>query len=150
MARIGPLQLTESWKYALIGGLLALPFTALEVWQSSENIVLEMFVVGSVLAGYLMKRRGGNSTVTGLRAGLIGGFPVLWTLPELIFSVANTPNPPWFQATSIAMALAFGGLVLLLLATVGALAGRFGGWLAERRGHSGGATAADSTPQSNH
>lgn len=141
MARIGPLQLTESWKYALIGGLLALPFTALEVWRSPENIVLEMFVVGSVLAGYLVKRRGGNSTVTGLRAALIGGFPALWILPEMLSMIANIPNPLWFQAVSIGMALAFGGLALALLAVLGALAGRFGGWVAEWRGRSGVANA---------
>jgi hypothetical protein len=137
MARIGPLQLTESWKYALIGGLLALPFTALEVWRSPGNVVLEMFVVGSLLAGYLVKRRGGNSTATGLRAALIGGFPALWILPEMLSTIANIPNPPWFQAVSIGMALAFGGLALALLAILGALAGRFGGWVAEWRGHSG-------------
>ena len=144
MARIGPLQLTESWKYALIGGLLALPFTALEVWRSPENIVLEMFVVGSVLAGYLVKRRGGNSTVTGLRAALIGGFPALWILPEMLSMITNIPNPLWFQAVSIGMALAFGGLALALLAVLGALAGRFGGWVAEWRGHSGVANAGGS------
>ena len=144
MARIGPLQLTESWKSALIGGLLALPFTALEVWRSPENIVLEMFVVGSVLAGYLVKRRGGNSTATGLRAALIGGFPALWILPEVLSMIANIPNPLWFQAISIGMALAFGGLALVLLAVLGALAGRFGGWVAEWRGHSGVANAGGS------
>ncbi|MFQ3293585.1 MAG: hypothetical protein ACI9EZ_000319 [Halobacteriales archaeon] len=144
MARIGPLQLTKSWKYALIGGLLALPFTALEVWRSPENVALEMFVVGSALAGYLIKQRGGNSTVTGLRAALIGGFPALWILPEALWAVANIPNPLWFQAASIVMSLAFGGLVLILLAVLGALAGRFGGWLAEWRGHSGVANAGGS------
>jgi hypothetical protein len=148
MPRIGPLQLTESWKYALIGGLLALPFTALEVWRSPENIALETFVFGSVLAGYLIKRRGGNSTVTGLRAALVGGFPALWILPEMALTIANIPNPLWFQAVSIAMALVFGGLALILLATFGALAGRFGGWLAERRGHSGAANAGDRASQS--
>lgn len=144
MARIGPLQLTESWKYALIGGLLALPFTMLEVWRSPENIVLEMFVVGSVVAGYLIKRRGGNSTMTGLRAALIGGFPALWILPEMLSTVANIPNPPWFQAVSTVMTLGVAGLVLLLLATLGALGGRFGGWLAEWRGHRGVTNTGDS------
>jgi hypothetical protein len=107
-----------------------------------------MFAVGGVLADYLIKRRGGNSTVTGLRAALIGGFPVLWVLPGMVVTVANIPNPLWFQATSIGMTLAFGGLVLILLATLGALAGRFGGWLAEWRGHSGAANAGDNASRS--
>jgi hypothetical protein len=144
MARIGSFQLADVWKYALIGGLLALPFTALEVWRSPENIQLGMFAVGSALAGYLIKRRGGNSTMTGLRAALIGGFPALWILPEALWTVANIPNPIWFQVASIVMTLAFGGLILILLAVLGALAGRFGGWLAESRGHSGVANAGGS------
>jgi len=135
MARIGPLQLTASWKYTFVSGCLALPFTALEVWQSLESVALEMFVVGSVLAGYLIKQRGGNSTTTGLRAAVIGGFPVLWILPQALSTVANIPNPPLFRAVSVLMALAFGGLVVTLVAVLGALAERFG--VAERRGPSG-------------
>jgi len=144
MVRIGPLQLTETWKYAFIGGLLALPFTALEAWRSPENITLGMVVLGSVLAGYLIKRRGGNSTATGLRAALIGGVPSLWALGELLWAVPNIPNPPWFQAVGVGMILAFGGVMLAIVAVSGALAGRFGGWLAERRDH-GGATNAGSS-----
>jgi hypothetical protein len=129
--------LTETWTYALVGGLLALPFITLEVWRSPENITLGAVLVGSVFAGYLIKRRGGNSTATGLRAGVIGGIPVLWALTELLRAISNIPNPPWFQAVSVGMTLAFGGLILVMVALSGALAGRFGGWLAERRGRDG-------------
>ena len=138
MVRIGPLQLTSTWTYALVGGLLALPFTALDAWRSPENITLGVVVVGSVLAGYLVKRRGGNSTATGLRAALIGGFPVLWALNDLLWAVPTIPNPPWFQAMGVAMTVALGGVILALVALFGALAGRVGGWLAERLGHGGG------------
>ena len=137
MVRIGPLQLTETWTYALVGGLLALPFTALDAWRSPENLTLGMIVVGSVLAGYLVKRRGGNSTATGLRAALIGGFPAIWPLSELIWAVPNVPNPLWFRAVGVAMILGVGGFILAVVAVFGALAGRLGGWLAERRGHGG-------------
>jgi hypothetical protein len=137
VVRVGLLELTETWTYALVGGLLALPFTALDVWRSPEHIPLGAILVGSVFAGYLIKRRGGNSTATGVRAALIGGIPSLWALNELLWGTSNIPNPPWFQAVSVAMALAFGGLVLLAVALSGALAGRFGGWLAERRGRDG-------------
>jgi hypothetical protein len=137
VVRIGPFQLTETWTYALVGGLLALPFTALEVWRSPESITLGAVLVGSIFAGYLIKRRGGNSTATGLRAALIGGIPTLWALTELLRTISSTPNPPWFQGVSVAMALAFGGLMLVVVAVFGALAGRFGGWLAELRGRDG-------------
>ncbi|WP_424009014.1 DUF5518 domain-containing protein [Haloferax denitrificans] len=129
--------MTETWKYALIGGLLALPFTALAAWRSPENISLGMVVVGSAIAGYLVKRRGGNSTATGLRAALIGGFPAVWPLSELIWAIPTVPNPLWFQAVGISMILGVGGFILAVVAVFGALAGRFGGWLAERRGHGG-------------
>jgi hypothetical protein len=137
VVRIGPLQLTETWTYALVGGLLALPFTALEAWRSPENITLGAVFVGSVLAGYLIKRRSGNSTATGIRAALIGGIPVLWALTDLLRAISTIPNPPWFQAVSVGMALAFGGLMFVIVVLFGALAGRFGGWLAERRGRDG-------------
>ena len=137
MVRIGPLQLTETWTYALVGGLLAFPFTALEVWRSPERITLGAVLVGSVLAGYLVKRRSGNSTATGIRAALISGIPTLWALTELLRAITTIPNPPWFRAVSVAMALGFGGLMFVIVALFGSLAGRFGGWLAERRGRDG-------------
>jgi hypothetical protein len=96
-----------------------------------------MVVVGSAIAGYLIKRRGGNSTATGLRAALIGGFPSIWSLSELIWAVPTIPNPPWFQAVGVAMILVVGGIILAVVALFGVIAGRFGGWLAKRRGHGG-------------
>jgi hypothetical protein len=139
--RIGPLHLTETWTYALVGGLLALPFTALAAWRSPENVTLGMVVVGSALAGYLVKRRGGNSTATGLRAALVGGFPAIWPLSELVWAVPAIPNPLWFQAVGVAMILGAGGFLLAVVAVFGALAGRFGGWLAGGLGHDGGVDA---------
>ena len=137
MVKIGPLQLTEMWTHALLGGLLALPFTALSAWRSPENLTLGAALIGSVFAGYLIKRRSGNSTATGLRAALIGGIPAIWALNELLWTVTNIPNPPWFRAFSVVVTLAFGGLLLAVITISGALAGRFGGWLAVRSGHDG-------------
>jgi hypothetical protein len=145
MVRIGPLQLSETWTYALVGGLLALPFTALGTWRSPEEVPFGAALVGSVVAGYLIKRRDGNSTATGLRAALVGGLPALWALTELLRAIQGIPNPPWFRTVSVAMALAFGGLLFAVMAVSGALAGRFGGWLAERRGHDGVADTGNRT-----
>jgi len=135
------IELSDTWTFALLGGLLAAPFTVLEVIQSSGSLTLNMVVVGSALAGYLVKRRGGNSTATGLRAALVGGLPALWTIGEFVSIIPSVPNPLWFQAVGVAMGLAVAALLMLFLAVGGALAGRFGGWLAELRGH-GGATPA--------
>lgn len=135
------LDLSETWTFALLGGLLAAPFTALEVMRSSGSITFDMVVVGGALAGYLVKRRGGNSTATGLRAGFIGGLPALWTVGEFVSFIPTVPNPLWFQAVGVVMGLFIGAVLVLIPAVVGALAGRFGGWLAERRGHDGAAPA---------
>ena len=68
----------------------------------------------------------------------------------MLLTLANIPNPPWFQAVSIVLSLAFAGVVVLMLATLGALAGRVGGWLAERRGHGGTANTTDSASQNTY
>jgi hypothetical protein len=121
MASVGPLQLTASWKCAFVSECLAFPFTALEVWQSPERVAPEMFVVGSVLAGSLIEQRGGNSTTTGPEAAVIGGFPVLWILPQALSTVTNVPNPPLFRAVNGLITFAFGGRAVTLVAVLGML-----------------------------
>ena len=134
-----PLQIgiSDTWKYALLGGLPALPFTILEVWRSADTMTFDVFLLGSALAGYLIKRHGGNSTATGFRAALVGGSPALWVLVDLFQTIPAGPNPLWFQVVSIVLLLGLGVVIVLILAVSGALAGRFGGWLAERFGHGG-------------
>ncbi|AUG48329.1 hypothetical protein BVU17_12645 [Haloarcula taiwanensis] len=129
------LDRSDTWTCALLGGLLAAPFTALQVIQSPDSIMFNMVVVGGALAGYLVKRRGGNGTATGLRAGFVGGLPALWGVAEFVWSIPSVANPLWFQAVGVAMGLSVGALAMLIPALGGALAGRFGGWLAERQGH---------------
>ncbi|WP_276273996.1 DUF5518 domain-containing protein [Haloarcula litorea] len=146
MSETGPLSQSgkTQWKDALVGGLLALPGTALAAWRSPESISLGTVVVGSAIADSLIKRRGGNGTATGLRAALIGGFPAVWALKGLVWALPTIPNPPWFQAVGVVVTLTVGGVILLVVAVCGALAGRVGGWLAEQRGHGGVADAGGS------
>src|SRR6056297_1102706 len=134
-----PLQIgiSDTWKYALLGGLPALPFTILEVWRSADTMTFDVFLIGSALAGYLIKRHGGNSTATGLRAALVGGSPALWVLVDLFRTIPAGPNPLWFQVVSTVLLLGLGVVIIVVLAVLGALAGRCGGWLAERRGYDG-------------
>ena len=136
-------NISKTWKYALIGGLFALPFTVFDAWQSTESVTLEMVLLSSALAGYLVKRRGGNSTATGFRAGLVGSLPSLWGLGEFLLTVPTIANPLWFQTLSMVLILVVGGFLLAIVAVFGGLAGRFGGWLAERRGHGGSANALE-------
>ena len=139
--------ISDIWKYAFLGGLPALPFTILEVWQSSETTTFEVFLLGSALAGYLVKRHGGNSTATGLRAALVGGSPALWVLVDLFRTIPAGPNPLWFRIVSTLLLLGLGVVIIGTLGVLGALAGRFGGWLAERFGHGGSDVSNDGSIQ---
>ncbi|EMA11323.1 hypothetical protein SAMN05443574_10323 [Haloarcula vallismortis] len=128
-------ELSKTWQCALIGGLVPAMFTVAQVLQSSSNITFQGLFLGSAIAGYLVKRHGGTGTAAGLRAGLIGGLPALWSLKGLLMTVPTVPNPLWFRAVGLIMTLVVGVWLLALPVLVGALAGRFGGWLAERRGY---------------
>jgi len=137
--------ISDTWKYAVLGGLPALPFAVLEVWRSADTMTFEIFLLGSALSGYLIKRHGGNSTATGLRAALVGGSPALWVLVDLFRTLPAGPSPLWFRIVSTVLLLGLGVVIVVVLAVLGALAGRCGGWLAERRGH-GGANASNDGP----
>ncbi|RLM97127.1 hypothetical protein [Haloarcula sp. Atlit-7R] len=56
------LDRSDTWTCALLGGLLAAPFTALQVIQSPDSIMFNMVVVGGALAGrfggWLAERQG--------------------------------------------------------------------------------------------
>lgn len=132
-----PLQfeLSTTWKCALIGGLVPALFTLADVLESASDITFHGLFLGGVIAGYLVKRHGGTGTDAGVRAGLVGGVPALWSLKELLVAIPTIPNPLWFQVVIVGMALVAGVLLLVLPMMVGGLAGRFGGWLAERQGH---------------
>jgi hypothetical protein len=128
-------ELSTTWKCALVGGLVPAAFTVTEVLESASDITFHGLLLGGVVAGYLVKRHGGTGTAAGARAGLVGGVPALWSLKELLVAIPTIPNPLWFQVVAVGMALVVGVVLLGLPMAVGALAGRFGGWLAERQGH---------------
>ncbi|MFU1779983.1 DUF5518 domain-containing protein [Haloarcula japonica] len=132
-----PLQfeLSKTWKYALIGGVVPALFTLADVLRSSSDITFQGVVLGGVVAGYLVKRHGETGTAAGVRVGLIGGIPALWSLKEAFLIVPTIPNPLWFQIVSVGIVMSIGALIVALPMLCGSLAGRFGGWLAERQGH---------------
>ncbi|MHC3378829.1 DUF5518 domain-containing protein [Haloarcula sp. H-GB5] len=132
-----PLQfkLSKTWRCALIGGLVPAAFTLVDVLRSGSDITFQGLFLGGVIAGYLVKRHGGTGTAAGVRAGLIGGIPALWSLKELVVAIPTIPNPLWFRTVGVGMALAVGVFLLVFPVVVGGLAGRYGGWLAERQGH---------------
>ncbi|MDS0280820.1 DUF5518 domain-containing protein [Haloarcula onubensis] len=128
-------RLSARWRYALLGGLVALPFTALSYAQSGEELKLGAVFWAALLVGYLARRRGLSGTPVGARAGLVGALPVLWQVGDIATFVVGLGGPAWFRTVQLAVVAVVVPLAFGLAAVAGALGGRLGGWLAERNGH---------------
>jgi hypothetical protein len=81
----------ETWRYALIGGIISIPLSLGLYWSScmGNDFSLNMVAVGGLLSGYLAKRNSVDAKPAGIRAGLIGALPGLaWILPQIARKVA--------------------------------------------------------------
>ncbi|AXG10952.1 DUF5518 domain-containing protein [Haloplanus rubicundus] len=134
MARIGPIP--EPWRYALLGGLLALPGTAYLYWQSGTELSVGPVLLGGVVAGYLY--RGTERRRVGVRTGLIGGLPALWMLADALAVVPGVGGPAWFRVAAGGMGvltmLLFTLLAFALAAVAGVVGAAVGDWLSEKTG----------------
>ncbi|MDS0260732.1 DUF5518 domain-containing protein [Haloarcula sp. S1CR25-12] len=128
-------QLSERWRYALLGGVLAVPFTTLSYAETGRELALGAVFWAALLVGYLAKRRGLSSTPVGARAGLVGSVPALWMVGDLAVVVLGLGGPAWFRAVQLAVVALLLPLIVGLGVVVGALGARLGGWLAMRSGH---------------
>ena len=143
MSRTGPLplELSDTWTYALLGGLASVPFTVVGYAQSGSELSLAPVFFGGILAGYLARRRTGTRAGVGARAGLVGGLPGLWILVDLLAATSALAGPPWFMAAggllALSAAAAIALFVLGLSALCGAVGARVGGWLAGSGGRRG-------------
>lgn len=133
-------EVSQQWKYALIGGILALPFTFLGYWQTGSELSLSPVFVGGLVAGYLATRRTGTGRGVGARTGLVGGLPVLWVLFDLLTASSAVAGPAWFLAG--ATLLTVGALISVTVvgfggaALIGELGAKVGSWIASNRpGH---------------
>lgn len=132
MSRIRSLaqQVPTTWQYALLGGLLSLPFTVASYAQTHAELSLSAVLGGGFIAGYLATRRTGDSAGVGVRAGVVGALPVLWMLVDMAGAVGGLPNPPWFALVLIGAALTVTVLGFGLGALGGAVGAGVGGWAA--------------------
>ncbi|KPN28909.1 hypothetical protein SY89_03143 [Halolamina pelagica] len=141
MVQNGPssLHVTETWTYALIGGIASLPFTVGSYWLSGmgSEISLNMVFFGGLVAGYLASAAATEPDVShvGFRAGVIGGLPGLWLLVDLFVAAITWGSPLWFRFVAIPL-LAVGFTIALLgfAGIVGFLGSKVGGWLATKTG----------------
>ncbi|AZH26146.1 DUF5518 domain-containing protein [Haloplanus aerogenes] len=136
MSRTGPLS--ETWRHALVGGLVALPGTAYLLWQLGSELSLGPVLLGGLVAGYLHAGDTSARRSVGIRVGLIGGLPVLWMLTDVLVAVRGAAGPAWFQAAAVGMGvgailtvslLAFG-----LAAVTGVVGAAIGDWLSRKTG----------------
>ena len=141
MVRIGPLHLrmTETWKYALIGGIASLPLTIGLYWQSGmgSEFSLNMVFFGGLLAGYLASAAAAETDVSsvGFRAGTVGGLPGLWLLIDLLEAAIAWGSPLWFRVVAVSLlAVGFTAVLLGFAGFVGLLGAKVGGWLAKKTG----------------
>lgn len=138
MPQIGPLQrhVSPTWKCALVGGIISIPFTLGLYWLSGmgNELSLSMVFFGGLVAGFLAHTRvaDADGSAAGLRAGIVGALPGMWFLVD-VFEVAwALSGPLWFR--SAATVLVVGTIVAALFglgALVGLLGAKVGGWLAE-------------------
>ena len=131
--------MTETWKYALIGGIASLPLTIGLYWQSgmSSEFSLNMVFWGGLIAGYLASTAATetNSSSAGFRAGVVGGLPGLWQVVGLIEAAITWSSPLWFRVGAVLMlAIGFTTVLLGFAGIVGLLGAKAGGWLAKKTG----------------
>jgi hypothetical protein len=128
---------TTSWKYALVGGLVSLPFTTLSYWRTGSELSLGAVLFGGILAGYLARRAGGEISGVGTRVGIVGGLPVLWVASDVLAATVGLAGPTWFVTSATLLAIGFTIAVAVLgfgiAALVGKLGARIGIWLAGNR-----------------
>jgi hypothetical protein len=117
---------TTRWKYALVGGAVSLPFTTLSYWQTGSELSLGAVLFGGVFAGYLAGRAGGETDGVGIRAGIVGGLPVLWVASEILAATAGLAGPAWFVTSATLLGAGFTIVVAILGFGIAALIGEAG------------------------
>ena len=95
------------WKYGLIGGGVALPCTAFSYWQTGSEVSMGAVVFGGILAGYVLARSNGDTTLTGIRAGIVGGLPVLWAVFRTYVAVTELTQPEWITLVDTVFLIGF-------------------------------------------
>ena len=132
--RVSELLADDEWRYGLLGGVLSLPLTLVDYWQSGSELSLSPVLLGGILAGYLACRATGTSRGVGYRAGAVGGLPGLLFLVDFPHVMAALGGPEWFVVAGTAFGIVFACVAVLFVVGLSALAGelgaRIGGWLA--------------------
>jgi hypothetical protein len=124
----------ETWRYALVGGIVSIPLSLGLYWYTGmgNDFSLNMVTVGGLLAGYLAKRNSVDAKPAGVRAGLIGALPGLaWILPQIARNVAAG----WSLLPIAVFLCLFTVIIFVIGAVAGVIGGAIGGWLFKKMGN---------------
>lgn len=132
-------KLTDTWRYALIGGVASIPLTVGFYWLSGtgNELSLNMIFFGGLLAGNLARTAPTeiDSTAVGLRAGIVGSLPAVWLLGDLLWDAATMSGPVWFRVVGVGFIMTTATVFTVVLAAlVGLLGAKVDSWLAKRYG----------------
>lgn len=119
------------WKYGLIGGGVALPCTVFSYWQTGSEVSMGAVVFGGILAGYVLARSNGDTTLTGIRVGIVGGLPILWAVFRTYVAVTGLTQPEWITLVQGVFLIGFTVVGFGIAAVVGEVGVRIGAWLAD-------------------
>jgi hypothetical protein len=125
----------KTWSNAAIGGVVSVSLTLVLSWPVANSIDLSPVVLGGLLAGFLQNRGTDGGKRVGIRAGAIGGLPVILLTTDAF----RWAGIGLLDGASLLSGL--GGMVLALTITVigvllavvaGLFGGLIGGWLSKR------------------
>ena len=137
------LSADESWRYAIVGGLLALPFVARTYWETGTTAGLEPIFAAGLLVGYFFRGTTREIARVGARIGVVAALPVLlWMSIEPAAYVLLETDPWYAPLVPIAIAVLFVTVGGLIAALVGAIGARIGDWLSGKLGFGRSATVA--------
>jgi len=132
---------SDTWRYALLGGVASLPFTAARYWWSTSGseISLNAALFAGLVAGYLAAGRAVDADAAGLRTGVVSGLPgVAWVFSKILGDVPALSGPAWFETSGVALTVGvtdvFVAFRLALAGLVGLVGARVGGGVARRTG----------------
>ena len=123
------------WKYAIVGGLLALPFTIAMALQTPTELSLGPVFGAGLVAGYLYDGRRSERSSVGARAGAMSALPALWLVVDAVpFVLLETGSPLWFRALSTVFAIGITALAIVFAAAVAIVGARVGDWVSSKAG----------------
>lgn len=129
------LRENQTWKYALLGGLISIPLVLGDYWLSGmgDYFSINMVFFGGLLAGFLAQRSTADGRRAAIGAGIVGGLPgYLWILPAMVRTGSSFATA-WSSPIAASVLMILGGVMVIgISALAGLLGGIVGGWLAKK------------------